>query len=544
MPQKIQVGNDILEFPDDMPDNEIKVAIDREYGAPEMEQPKPKRQIGKLESAITGFGQGASANFGDEIIAGLSTPAIYGGSRLAEKLGFDTRGLADKSLKEIYRAEQLKNQSEVKETQEANPKSYLGGDVAGSIATAVKAAPTAVSKATTDFLRSGPLWARMGKGAIVGSGSGAVYGAGAADSDKIAEGALEGGKYGAATGAAFPLVSSAVRSVVAPKTSDLAQRAVDLNIPLRVDQIAPSRFKNTLQKVSQELPFSGVTAFEEGQKKAFNKALAKTIGQNSDDLSPETINKFKIDASKKFEDILGDANIRIDESDILRINGVRDEAANSLGNDLLAIVNRNVDNVLSDVRSGNISGKKLSSIRAQLLDRATKSQGESKHFIGNIVDAIDEIAQKNISPAKNEGLKAARQEWRNFKTMEPLLEKSTDGTVNPTQLLNRVGASKYVKASGSSVGRDDLIDLARIGKELLTKKSGSDTFQKTALGAGAVGALLDPGTGLLIGSGLLANRGLQSLNSNQALVKALARQNKSSRYPMLLPTLSGAVATQ
>jgi len=536
-----------LQFDDNYSDEQIADAVD-EYMAGDFQEtkevPKPKRQIGKLESAITGFGQGASANFGDEMIAGLSTPVVYGGSRLAEKLGFDTRGLADKSLKETYRAEQLKNQGEVRDAQEANPMSYLAGDVAGSVATAVKAAPTAASKATANFLKSGPLWARMGKGTLVGSGSGAIYGAGAADNDKIAEGSLEGGKFGLMTGGAMPLLSAGLRSVTAPTTSDLAKRAVDLNIPLRVDQIDPSRFKNTFQKVSQELPFSGASAFENKQKQAFNAALAKTIGQNSDDLGPGTIEKFKEEAGKKFENILGDSRMFIEDSDLAMIDRIKDDAANNLGSSLTSIVNKNVDSVIKDLSEGNISGKKLSSIRSTMLNRATTSQGESKHFIGNIVDALDDIAEKSISPAQNELLQASRREWRNFKTLEPLLEKSTDGNINPTNLLSRVGASRYIKASDTAVGEDDLIDLGRIGRNFLSKKGGSDTFQKTALGAGAVGTLLDPTTGLLIGSGLLANRGLQSLNSNQAIIKAMTRPNKASRYPMLLPTLSGAVATQ
>jgi hypothetical protein len=44
--------------------------------------------------------------------------------------------------------------------------------------------------------------------------------------------------------------------------------------------------------------------------------------------------------------------------------------------------------------------------------------------------------------------------------------------------MNRVASSKYINAATKEVGQDPLVDLARIGKEFLPKKGGSDTFQK------------------------------------------------------------------
>jgi len=111
--------------------------------------------------------------------------------------------------------------------------------------------------------------------------------------------------------------------------------------------------------------------------------------------------------------------------------------------------------------------------------------------------------------------------------------------------LNRVASSKYIKASRASTGKDDLIDLARIGKQFLPKKGGSDTFQKAALGTGASGlgylALTNPPLAAAVAGkaavGVGANRAYQSLyNQSPALVRLAAEKPSQQRigYESLL----------
>ena len=49
---------------------------------------KAQEQFSKTESGIVGASQGVTAGFGDEIISGLTTPFIFGASKLAEQLGY------------------------------------------------------------------------------------------------------------------------------------------------------------------------------------------------------------------------------------------------------------------------------------------------------------------------------------------------------------------------------------------------------------------------------------------------------------------------
>jgi len=94
--------------------------------------------------------------------------------------------------------------------------------------------------------------------------------------------------------------------------------------------------------------------------------------------------------------------------------------------------------------------------------------------------------------------------------------------------MQRVASSPYIKASRSALGQDELVDLARIGKQFLPKQGGSDTVQKAILGGGggtlALMALSNPVTAIPValkaGLGIGANRALQSINTSQRAVKA------------------------
>ena len=353
---------------------------------------------------------------------------------------------------------------------------------------------------------------------------------------------------------ALPAIEESIRP--------LAKRAQDFGIPLSIDQIAPSRVRNTLQKVSQELPLSGVEGFQQAQTKSFNKALAKTIGQDSESLDPATIKKYLSTANEKFGSILTGEQINVPSSHIEKINNIREGITRKVDDSLAKVVQNNIDDVLAQIKSqskktgvldaqGNmiskdtpleLSGEKLASIRSTLMDNAADASGGAKKALNKVVGIIDDIASKNLTAEKAQQLATARREYRNFKTLQPLLQKSADGNINPTQLINRIGSSRYIKAETSGVGQDDLVDLARIGKQFLSKKGGSDTIQKGLAGAGVATLLTNPVLALK-GAGVVgANRLMQAANQSQGLVgAALNKRAPIELNPLLTGLTAGAL---
>src|SRR5690606_6734646 len=125
----------------------------------------------------------------------------------------DTRGLAKKSLLETYRAEQRKNQQGVEEAREANPNTFLAGELGGSLYGAGKFAKTKAGKGVGQYLRTGNLPSRIAKGAAVGGASSGLYGAGTASPGETIENAVSSVPAGAAVGGAIPALGAAFRKI-------------------------------------------------------------------------------------------------------------------------------------------------------------------------------------------------------------------------------------------------------------------------------------------------------------------------------------------
>ncbi|MBN66128.1 MAG: hypothetical protein CMM94_00970, partial [Rickettsiales bacterium] len=508
-------------------------------------------------AALLGASQGASANFGDEVLAGVTAAGAYA----LDKVGFDNLlgGELDRSLGDYYDSALEKNRAAINKAAQDAPAEFITGNLAGAIGTGVAGAGTKAGQAVANSLRSGGVGARLAKSAAAGSASGAVYGAGAGEGvgrlESAAEGAALGGVFGGGASVAGSTLRG-VKSAIIPQADDairpLARRAKEFGIPLRVDQVAPSRARKTVQKVSQELPLSGADGFEDMQRKAFTKAVARTIGQDSDDLSAATVQSFLKDAERKFGALAKDRKVRVPPSVGERLNKILNDAEETLTGDLFSVVSKNTQKVKDDLSDAFINGKKLASLRSELVKRLPRIQGGAKEYVGELVDTLDDVLAEALPKNQRKILQDARREWRNFKTIEPLLEKSQDGQINPTQLLNRVASNKFIRASRSGVGDDDLVDLARIGKAFLPKAGGSDTYQKLALAGGSGGlgalALTNPGlAAVAAGKGALAlgaNRAFQrGYNSSQRVVDSVVNNMGSpagANAAQALPAIGAA----
>jgi GH24 family phage-related lysozyme (muramidase) len=388
------------------------------------------------------------------------------------------------------------------------------------------------------------LGARMALGAGGGALQGALQAQETPDMAERGKDALVGAAIGAAAPAALAGVGKALQRTtptVDQEVAKLAERAKDFDIPLTMTQVAPSRVKNTLQKVTQELPFSGVQGFSEKQVGAWNKAVAKTIGVDAERLTPSAVNEFLDKASTGFNSVLKGKTVAATANDIAAIRNVVTEAKDTVGGDAFRVIEANAKKAIQELGTGTVDGQKIANFRSGLIKRLPRMEAGAKQYVSELIDRIDEVAERSIGPDAAKELQGLRRQWRNFKTLEPLLEKSADQPINPTSLMQRVAASPFIKASRAETGADDLVDLAKIGK-LMPQLGGSDTFQKTALGAAGVGALVEPGTLALTGGAVGAGRAYQSLyNQSQRLVNAAVKRSLPGAKPTMLQRVADAL---
>lgn len=333
-------------------------------------------------------------------------------------------------------------------------------------------------------------------------------------------GVLEGGAY-------------ALSSDVADAVKPLAKRAREFGINLRLDQVDPSRVKKTAQKISQNVPFSGVDAQETLQRTQWNKAVAGTLGKGIEDLTPQSIQKFTNQNSAKYDRVLKNTKINIfpDDAEILQ------EQLFHIKENVSPIQYQKIENIfkkiIDDFQKGTqsvdfkmVSASKINGLKSNLMRLALGAKGDAKNVINETTDFVHDILMKSLPANKQKLLAQANREYRNYKTLQPLLEKSPSGEINPTMLLNRVGSNKYINASSSEVGKDDLVDLARIGKTFLPKAGGSDTFEKSATAGITVAGAFEPTVALGAGATIAGNRALQAVNQSQKLVdKAIQGTN-------------------
>lgn len=552
-------------------------------------KPVQGQDQGRMAARVQGFN--SAVPFGERITAGLGAVGAkaYDMVNTAMTPNAESGG----SLSDFYK-EQRANQAA---TADANPGEYTTGAVAGLAAQlplistkvltgtrattgargAVNAIPDMLS-ATGNFVRGSKVASNAGtvakaanlggkalRSAAVAAPSGAVYSYGASrndlDSAAAFEDAKRGAKLGAAVGAAVPIAGAGLERVLVPKineaTAKLVQRAKDFGLDLSLDQIAPTRVRNTIQKISQNIPGSGVDNFQAGQRQQWMRSLAKeALGEEADNLGPEVVQNYLSRANTDFESTLAGKVIAIGQKDVNDIADIGKLANRKVNDNLAKVVQNNVNDFIQNLgaykvgAARSIPGEKLASLRAQMIKDLPNIEGGARELVGDIVDKIDDLVAKQLSPEEVQKLATARYQWRNFRTIEPLLEKSTDGMINPTQLMQRVASSKFIKASRKKTGEDALVDLARIGKQFLPVKEGSDTAQKLMLSGTAATATMAPFApaigipALALQGGVAAtNRVMQSgVNRNQALVNRAVKNALPAAKPEVSKMLTGGKA--
>jgi hypothetical protein len=354
-------------------------------------------------------------------------------------------------------------------------------------------------------------------GALLSSTSDAPLG------DQIKQGALVGGIAEPAT-ALLPAAAAGTANFLlggerpSPAVRDLARLAVDqYGIPLRASQIRGVADRGMAIKDSERIaqPGTGYAGNQADQLRAFTRSVARTFGEDADNLSPEVMRRARERLGGEFDRVA--QNTTITDADALqaRLDHIVGEAQQALPDNEVAPLLRQVENIGSVRGPDGISGESYQALtrKGSPLDVAMNSSNSNlRHYAGEIRTALDDALEAHAAPEDLAALRQARFQYKNLMTVKNLAAKAgVEGEISP-RLLN--GAVNQSFKNRAFQGAGDLGDLSLIGQTFMKEPGNSQTSERLMhkmlpfLGVGAGGAdmmlaMHDPGLALkLAGAGV------------------------------------------
>lgn len=344
---------------------------------------------------------------------------------------------------------------------------------------------------------------------------------------------------GAAISAALPgatrlagNLGSAVGRGFRPAESQLARKAVnEYQIPLGAGDIAEGSFTKAVRSILGDAPITGGMAAtqRENVQEGFNRAVGGTFGAPAKKLTPEVVDAAKQKMGAEFDRIWNNNVLQVDPKLVTRMTELRQQAAKlprSEGQSLTAEIDDLFSRMQPDAQGAlQIPGETANNFQKYLRRRAESSAG-LKNELNDLRQELIQSFNRSIDPADAAALTMNRQQYKAFKTVEPLLNKGEAGVAGrlpgdiPAALLPSAVASNYSRASGVP-----LAELSQIGSRFIvnrTPQTGGSTraaLQNTALGAALAGGFFT--NPMLAAAAVPAAAGVQGLLGSPVLARGL-----------------------
>lgn len=407
----------------------------------------------------------------------------------------------------------------------------LGAGAGGILARSASPVASSVGKALTANLRQQAVG-----GVASGAGVELARESGASPLTQLAVGIGAGAAPGLAS-----LVGQGGKAAIArtfgridPEAQTLARTALAEGIPLKASQVSTSKVAKALDSVTGQVPFSGSASFTDAQQRAFNAAVARTIGETADKVTPQVFAQAKSRIGAEFDRLTAAASLPLDPQTTQRLGQVVRDTRDFYGDDSARLVSNVINRLASQNVAGVVPGKAFQSIDSQIT-KAMASGGEKTVPLGDLQEALRDAVQQSLSPEDAAAWATARRQYRDLKTIEPLVAKEgqTSGNISPAGLMGRVTANNAGKTSMASGRRGDLGDLAAIGSRFVKETvpdSGTarriaiqDALGKVGLvGAGAGASYAGAGPTVAGLAGLVGtSRVTQNLLQDPAIVNKL-----------------------
>lgn len=505
-----------LEFPDGTDPAVIQRTVKRVLGgqAQQPAQPDAADEYGPFQAALVGMGR-----TGDRLYKGAKDLALT----IPAELGH----AGAQAERQRMAAEEAENTRLYAKLQEKQPAATFLGEAAPLVA-----APM------------------LGGGSILGMAAGASlpglieYGT---PEERLWRGA--GGAAGGAVGAtAGKVLGHLVKPVQTPITQSrgAAIAAADrLGVPLRASEKTGSRALGWGEAALNDLPFSGGMAqkVELARQKAINRAAARAMGQDADELTEGVFAAARQKASNTYNALIGNRQIPLDrtfQNEVQAISGSKV---------MKALRDESVDNLIEPFRNlpgpvrvtGEWFQQNKTALDAAINSAYTAGQSGKARALEQFESALERAAARSMTPAEREAFKTVQKQWASLR----LLEKGAvveNGNVLPGR-LNQAMRARYKDAFKEGKIKGDLADVARIGEAFKSLPQSGTTPRAFYSGLAGGALFADPLTSAGIMAGPpAAQAALQSPLVQRYLTQGITNVSpETQRLLMLLGAGGGAV---
>ena len=380
---------------------------------------------------------------------------------------------------------------------------------------------------------------RLGAGGAVGGGSAAL-----ADPSTAGAGAALGAAIPVVGGVAYKAGSALINALkTSPEVAALADKAAQYGIDVPADRIAQSKPLDALAASLKYVPGSGRLATEDAMQNQFNRALTRTFGQDSTNVT-QALRNADADLGGKFDSFLKSNTVKVDPQFQTDLADTLDKARLELNGDDFGIIKSQVDDLLSKAKAGEIDGQAAYNVKKNL-DRLSKRNSNEAWYAGEIKSNLMDALNRSVGPDSAAEFSQVRQQYGAMRTLERLAKNGADGDISPARLANM-----------HDIRNPQIQDLADISAQFLKQRENDHGAAQRVfgslglpgvIGGGAAGAaawhgfMADPVMGTAgLGAAMAGGRAANSLLNSRAL-RSVVMPNGPSQAALIQQLMSPGV---
>ena len=211
------------------------------------------------------------------------------------------------------------------------------------------------------------------------------------------------------------------------------------------------------------------------QLRQFTGAVAKQMGETSDNITPAVLQSAKQRLGKNYDYLENKYGVQITPSVMKELRNVQAEAMSALSPSDYALFKRSIFDTVTEKMEYNsgqwangLDGAQLKQVK-KVLQHHINSNPKLAGFSQDIKEVFEMAHGKNITSVADKKLfELTNQQYGNYKAIEKVASRDANGNVSPSRLWQEiVGRSKkflYYRKD------DRLLELARAGKNILEEK--------------------------------------------------------------------------